>query len=80
MGRRLVGGVGELDAAGLHPTAGQDLGLDDRRAADALGDLARLVGAGGKAEIGDRDAGPLDDLAGLVLEEPHAGALAGARP
>ena len=36
----LLGGVGELDAAGLHPSAGQDLGLDHDRAADPLRGLA----------------------------------------
>ncbi len=36
------------------------------------GDLARLGGVGREAVVGDRDAGALDDLAGLVLEEPHA--------
>ena len=40
----LVRRVGELDAAGLHPAAGQHLGLDHDRAADFLGDLACLVG------------------------------------
>ena len=30
----LLGGVGELDAAGLHPAAGQHLRLDHGRAAD----------------------------------------------
>ena len=37
----LLGGVGELHAAGLHPPAGEHLRLDHRRAADALGDRAR---------------------------------------
>ena len=43
--RGLLGRVGELDASGLHPPAGEDLRLDHRRAADVLGGLARLVGA-----------------------------------
>ena len=37
----LLRGVGELDAAGLHPAAAQHLGLDHHRAADLLGGLAR---------------------------------------
>ena len=53
--------------------------------ADALRDLARLGGVGGEAVVGDGDAGALDDLAGLVLEEPHAarkpiGSRSGWRP
>ena len=55
----LVGGVGELHAAGLHAPAGQHLRLDHRRATDPLRDLARLVGGRGEAEVGDRDPGPL---------------------
>ena len=70
----LFRGVGELDAAGLHPAAGEHLRLDDDRAADALGDLARLAGILGEAVVGDGDSGPLDDLAGFVFEEPHGGA------
>ena len=67
----LLGRVGELHAAGLHPPAGEHLRLDDRRAADALGDRPRLGGVGREAEVRDRDARALDDLAGLVLEEAH---------
>ena len=59
----LVGRVGELDAAGLHPPAGQHLRLDHRRAADPLGGLAGLVGGRAEAVLGDRDPGPLDDPA-----------------
>src|SRR5439155_12405059 len=69
----LVGGVGELHAAGLHAAAGEDLRLDDDGAADALGDLPRLALVLGEAVVGDGDAGPLDDLAGFVFEEPHEG-------
>ena len=39
--------------------------------ADPLGDRARLGGVGREAVVGDRDARALDDLAGLVLVEPH---------
>ena len=41
----LLGAVGELDAAGLHPPAGQHLGLDHHRAADLLGSRASLLRA-----------------------------------
>jgi hypothetical protein len=57
----LLGRVGELDAPGLHPSAGQHLGLDHGRPADPLGGLAGLGGVGCEPVIGDRDAGPLDD-------------------
>ena len=70
----LVGAVGELHAAGLHAAAGEHLGLDHGRAADPVRDLARLLVGGGEPEVGDRNPGPLDDLAGLVLEEAHGGA------
>ena len=39
----LLGRVGELDAAGLHPPAAEHLRLDHRRAADAARDLGRLA-------------------------------------
>ena len=71
---RLVGAVGELDAAGLHAAAGQHLRLDHGRARRSGGDLARLLVGGRESEVGDRDSGPLDDLAGLVFEEAHGGA------
>ena len=51
VGLGLLGGVGELDAAGLHPPAGQHLGLDHHRAADLLGGLARLGGASCRSRI-----------------------------
>ena len=70
----LLGGVGELDPAGLHPAAGQDLRLDHGRAADLLGGLARLLGGRAEAVLGDRNPGPLDDLPRLVLVETHGGA------
>jgi hypothetical protein len=57
----LVGRVGELHAAGLHAPAGEHLGLDDGRAADALGDLPGLGGVGREAVVGDGDARALDD-------------------
>ena len=60
---RLVGRGRELDAARLHPPAGQDLRLDHGLAADPLGGGAGLVGRGAEAVVGDRDPGPLDDPA-----------------
>ena len=41
--RRLLGRVGELDPAGLHPPAAEDLGLDHHRAADLLRGRAGLL-------------------------------------
>jgi hypothetical protein len=73
---RLVWRVGELDAAGLHAAAGEDLRLDDDWLAEPRGDLVRLLRRLREAEVGHRYPGALDDLARLVLEEPHAGALA----
>src|SRR5262249_35553030 len=72
--RRLLGRVGELDAAGLHPPAAQHLGLDHHRPADLLGGPARLLGAPAKAVLGDGNPRQLDDLACLELVEPHRGA------
>ena len=71
VGGGLLGRVGELDAAGLHPPAAQHLRLDHDRPADLLGDLARLLGARAEAVLGDGNPRQLDDLPCLVLEEPH---------
>ena len=65
VGLGFLGRVGELDAAGLHPPAGEHLRLDHRRAVDPRGDLRRLGGIGREAVVGDRDARALDDLARL---------------
>ena len=69
--RRLVGRVGELDPAGLHPAAAQDLGLDHDRPADLLGDPAGLVARLGEPVLGYGDPGLGDDRARFVLEEAH---------
>ena len=68
----LLGRVGELDPPGLHPPPGEHLGLDDRGPPDPPRDRAGLGGVGREAVVGDGDAGALDDLARLELEEPHA--------
>ena len=67
----LVGRVGELDSPGLHPTAGEHLGLDHRWAPDVLCDLRGLLGAARETVLGDRYAGLLDYLACFVFKEPH---------
>ena len=66
-----IGRIGELDPAGLHPAAGQNLGLDDHRPLDLLGDPPRLLGRLGEPLLGDRDPGLGDYRPGLVLEEAH---------
>ncbi len=71
---RLVGRVGELHAAGLHPPARQHLRLDHDRAGDLRGDPPRLLRRRGEAVLGDGDARLRDDLSRLVLEEAHPSA------
>ena len=71
--RGLVGRVGELHAAGLHPAAGQHLGLDHRRAGDLLGDRSGLLGRLGEAVLGDGDPGLGHDRPGFVFKEAHRG-------
>ena len=67
----LLGRVGELDAAGLHPAAAQHLRLDHDRPADLLGGLAGLLGGRAEAVLGDGDPRQLDDLPCLELVEAH---------
>ena len=68
---RFLGGIGELNPAGLHAAAGQYLGFDHGRPADVLGDLACLVSCLAEAVLGDRDTGQLDDLSCLIFVEAH---------
>ena len=71
-----VGGVvGELDAAGLAAAAGQHLRLDDDRAAELLGRLARLLRRRREPPLGDGDADAPEELLALVLVEIHGGGL-----
>ncbi len=63
VGLGLLGRVGELDAARLHPPAGEHLGLDHGRTADLLGSLAGLLGGRAEAVLRHRDSGALDQAA-----------------
>jgi hypothetical protein len=67
----LLGGVGELHAAGLHAAAGEHLRLDHHRAADVGRDLLGLLGVRGETAARDRNALAFEDLARLELEEAH---------
>jgi len=69
---RLRRRVRELDPTGLHAPTRQHLRLDHGRAGDPLRDRAGLVRVGREAVVGHGDAGTLDDLPRLVLEEAHA--------
>jgi len=71
-----IGGiVGELHAACLAAPAGEDLRLDDDRAADRRGRRARLLGRDREAPLGDGDADAAEELFALVLVEIHGGGL-----
>ena len=67
----LLGRVGELDAAGLHPPAAQHLRLDHDRPADLLGGRAGLLRGRAEAVLGDGDPRQLDDFPCLELVEAH---------
>ena len=68
----LIGRVGELDAAGLHPAAGQHLGLDHDRAVDLGSAICRAsLWRLREAVLGDGNARLGHDRPGLVLEEAH---------
>ena len=80
VGGSLLRVVGELHAAGLHPAAGQHLGLDHGRASDALRDLAGLLGRAREPVVGHRYPGALHYLARLVFEESHLPVPTAAEP
>ena len=68
---RLLGILRELDAAALAAAAGVDLRLDDRPAAEALGDLPRLGRAVGDLAARHGDAVSREDRLGLVFVDFH---------
>ena len=70
-GLRLVGAVGELDAAGLAAAADLHLGLDDHPAAEPLGDRAGLLRGLGDAAGQHGQAVPVEQIAPLVLVQVH---------
>src|SRR5207237_2444155 len=63
--------LGELDAAGLAAPPGEHLRLDDDRAAQLLGGLARVLRRGGETSVGDRDPDPREEILALVFVEVH---------
>ena len=65
---RLVGVLGDLDAAGLAAAADLDLGLDDDREAELLGRFAGLLRRRGMAALGHGDAVLGEQLLALVFE------------
>ena len=73
---RLVGGLGDLHAAGLAAPTGLDLGLDDGHTAglgsDLLGGCLGLRRSRGGLAAQDRDAVRLEHVSRLVLEKIHA--------
>ena len=72
---RLVGGLRDLDAAGLAAAAGLDLGLDDDHAADLLGRGPRLFGRV-RDEAGEhRNLVLLEEVACLVFVQIHSAFL-----
>ena len=68
---RLLGRLGQLDAAGLAAPADQHLRLDDDHLADAPGDGLGLVRRVGHFPGVHRDAVPRQDLFGLVFVYIH---------
>ena len=65
----------QLHAARLATPADEDLGLDDDRAADALGSSAGALGGRGGLAIEERHAVAREDLLAPMLLELHAGLL-----
>ena len=69
----LVRVAGELDPACLAAPAGEDLGLDDDRAAEHLRRLPRLPRRRCQPTLADRDPDAPKELLALVLVEVHWG-------
>src|SRR6476661_4086037 len=74
-GLRLVGALGDLDAAGLAAATGLHLGLDDgdpaALGADGLGGFTSLLGGGGGGAGQHGYAVLLEHVSSLVLEKIH---------
>ena len=68
---RLFRRAHHLDAAGLAPTAGVDLGFDYRLPAQLLGGLAGFLGRVSQYAPGHRDAVASENLFGLILVQLH---------
>jgi hypothetical protein len=64
---RLVGVLGDLDAAGLSTPTDLDLRLDDDDSAELLGSRAHLLGGVGDDARKDRDPVLLKQVSGLIL-------------
>ena len=71
--RRLFGGVDNLDAAGLAPSSGVYLRLDDGLAAKFGGYPGGLVGRVGDPAFGYGDSIPGKDVLGLIFVNLHVG-------
>ena len=72
-GAGLIRGFGELDGAGLHAAARQDLALQDYGSAQLEGHPTRLVGAVGQTVLGERQPVASEQRLGFVLIEAHGG-------
>ena len=67
----LVGRMGKLYAAAFAAASGVDLRLDDDRAAEFFGDLARLGGRLGDSAVRDGNAEFLEDFLRLIFMDFH---------
>ena len=67
----LEGLLRKLDPAGLPPSAGEHLGLDDHRPAQLLSCRAGLLGRPGKPPLAHRDPEAPEELLALVLVQIH---------
>ncbi len=63
----LFNGLNQLNAAGLTPATGVDLGFEHRGAAQLLGSISGLLRRGHQDAPGYDDAIPGEDLLGLVF-------------